>query len=145
MSEDTWLELVLAFVTTEERQTLRVPARDQLDDLQRALADCDPNNFKRFRQTNCYDSVAPRVIALDKLAHPAPESNKKRPAKLEANALGKKAVADAKPDKSPAPLPLKEEHPDKDIYAKFLEKSLRRRLWDAIVEQRNACDATETI
>ena len=29
MSEDTWLELVLAFVTNEEKQTLQVPARDQ--------------------------------------------------------------------------------------------------------------------
>ena len=29
MSEETWLELVLAFMTAEEKQTLRVPARDQ--------------------------------------------------------------------------------------------------------------------
>jgi hypothetical protein len=29
MSEDTWLELVLAFVTNEEKQTLQMPARDQ--------------------------------------------------------------------------------------------------------------------
>jgi hypothetical protein len=60
MSEDTWLELILSFVTSEERQTPRVPARDQraefgdnagygVVDLQRALAACDPNNFKRFR------------------------------------------------------------------------------------------------
>ncbi len=28
LSEDTWLELILAFVTSEEMQTLRVPARD---------------------------------------------------------------------------------------------------------------------
>ncbi len=27
MSEDTWLELLLAFVTNEEKQTLQVPAR----------------------------------------------------------------------------------------------------------------------
>jgi hypothetical protein len=147
MSKDTWLELILAFVTTEEWQTLRVPARDQrgdfgeeagyaLTDLQRALVECDSNNFKRFRQTNCYDPVALMVIALDKLAHPTPEGNKKKPAKLEANALGKKAVAGAKPDKTPAPIPLKEGHPDQDIYAKFLEKSLRRRLWDAIVAKK---------
>jgi hypothetical protein len=29
MSEDTWLELLLAFITNEEKQTLQVPARDQ--------------------------------------------------------------------------------------------------------------------
>jgi hypothetical protein len=77
MSEDTWLELILSFVTFEERQTLRVPARNQrvelgenagygVDDLQRALAACDPSNFKRFRQNSCFDPVALRVIALDK-------------------------------------------------------------------------------
>jgi hypothetical protein len=64
MGEDTWLELVLAFVTPEERKILRVPARDQRaelgeDDgydvatLQEALALCDPNNFKRFSLANC--------------------------------------------------------------------------------------------
>ena len=61
MGEDTWLELILAFVTPEERQILRVPARDQraelgedesydVSTLQEALALCDPNNFKRFSQ-----------------------------------------------------------------------------------------------
>ena len=78
MGEDTWLELILSFVTTEEKQTLRVPARAEraefnenngygVPDLQGALASCDPNNFKRFRQTNCYDPVALRVMSLDKL------------------------------------------------------------------------------
>ncbi len=28
MSEDTWLELLLAFVTNEEKQTLQIPARE---------------------------------------------------------------------------------------------------------------------
>ncbi len=51
--------------------------------LQRALADCDPNNFKKFRQTNCFDPVALRVIALDKLSQPASESSKKKPGRLE--------------------------------------------------------------
>ncbi len=87
-------------MTVEERQTLRVPARDQcaefgedagynVTSLQTALALylCDPNNFKRFRQANCLDPVAMRVIALDKFASPG-EKPKKKP-KLEVNALNK--------------------------------------------------------
>jgi hypothetical protein len=149
MGEDTWLELILSFVTSDERQTLRVPARDQraefgenagygVADLQRALAACDPNNFKRFRQNNCFDPVALRVIALDKLTLPTAENAKTRkPVKPEVNALHKPAgsAPDNKRDKA-APLPLKEGHPDKDLYAKFPEKSLRRRLWDTIVAKR---------
>ncbi len=108
MREDTWLELILSFVTSEERQTLRVPARDQrvefgehagygVDDLQRALAACDPNNFKRFRQNNCFDLVALLcVIALDKLVQPATEAGKtKRQSKLELLALNKLGTAAA--------------------------------------------------
>jgi hypothetical protein len=63
MGEDTWLELILAFVTADEKQILRVPARDQRMNLaadaeytvatiQAALALCDPNNFKKFHQAN---------------------------------------------------------------------------------------------
>ena len=69
MSEDTWLEMVLAFVTNEEKQTLQVPARDQraafnggagydLPALQQALGIFDPNTFKRFQQSHCHDPVA---------------------------------------------------------------------------------------
>jgi hypothetical protein len=150
MSEDTWLELIFAFVTSEEKQILRVPARDQraefgdnagysVVELQRALAECDPNNFKRFRQTNCFDPVALRVISLDKLVQPASDGGKnKKLSKLEVNAI-QKAVAPAsssKQDKKPAPLPLKEGQPDKEIYSKFPEKSLRHRLWNAIVAKK---------
>jgi hypothetical protein len=149
MSEDTWLELILAFVTSEERQTLRVPARDQraefgdnagyaVAELQRALSDCDPNKIKKFRQANCYDPVALRVIALDKLAHPAAEGVKKKPGKLEVNALGKKPTAGPKADKPPTPLPMKEGQPDQGIYSKFPEKGLRLRLWNAIVAKKCA-------
>jgi hypothetical protein len=89
MSEETWLELVLAFVTSEERHTLRVPARDQrarngehegydVAQLQQALSLCDPENFfKRFRETNCTDPVAMRVIALERLTSGAAEKVKK--------------------------------------------------------------------
>ena len=66
-------------VTADEKQILRVPARDQRPDpgadnaytvttLQAALTTCDPNNFKRFHQANCLDPVAVRVIALEKLS-----------------------------------------------------------------------------
>ncbi len=62
MSEDTWVELTLSFVTNEEKQTLQVPARDRRPEieggygvaqLQRSLAQFDPSTFKPFRQTNC--------------------------------------------------------------------------------------------
>ncbi len=56
MSEDTWLELLLAFITNEEKQTLQVLARDQraafndgagydVLELQRSLGRFDPTMF----------------------------------------------------------------------------------------------------
>jgi hypothetical protein len=78
LSEDTWLEFVLAFVTNEEKQTLQVPARDQRSNydngagytvvaLQRSLTRFDPATFKRFQQSHCQDPVAVRVVALHRL------------------------------------------------------------------------------
>jgi hypothetical protein len=76
MSEDTWLELTLSFITNEEKQTLQVPARDRrpevaggygVPQLQRALAQFDPSTFKPFWQANCKDTVALRVIEIDRL------------------------------------------------------------------------------
>ncbi len=104
MGEDTWLELVLAFVTSDEKQTLRVPARDQRTEngdaagydvaaLQRALATCDPNNFKKFHQANCLDPVAIRVVALDKLSTPGEKS--KKSVRLEVNAAQKVPIRPA--------------------------------------------------
>jgi hypothetical protein len=155
MSEETWLELVLAFVTSEERQTLRVPARDQrarngehegydVAQLQQALSLCDPENFKRFRQANCTDPVAIRVIALERLTSGAVDKAKKGTKleihsleKLEANALDKPPPKHTKPTGSKIPaLPQKGGGPDKEIYAKFPEGSLRRRVWDAIVMKK---------
>jgi hypothetical protein len=148
MSEDTWLELILSFVTSEERQTLRVPARDQraefgenagygIPELQQALAACDPNSFKCFRQTNCFDPVALRVISLGKLAHPPSEARKlKKLPKPEVHALSKPHVKAGPKGEKAAPLPMKEGQPDKEIYARFPEKSLRRRLWNAIVSKK---------
>ncbi len=60
MSEDTWLEMVLAFLTNEDKQTLQVPARDQraayhegagynVLALQQTLGVFDPNTFKKFQ------------------------------------------------------------------------------------------------
>jgi hypothetical protein len=154
MSEETWLELVLSFVTSEERQTLRVPARDQrarggdfegydVAQLQQALATCDSENFKRFRQANCSDPVALRVVAIDRLIAGSVEKGKKG-AKLEAhslekpelNALNKTPPAGAKPAGKTPSLPQKGGQPDKEIYAKFLEGSLRRRVWDAIIAKK---------
>jgi hypothetical protein len=103
MSEDTWLELVLAFVTNEEKQTLQVPARDQranfdegagynINVLQQTLGRYDPATFKKFQQGHCHDPVAVRVIALHRLvaadkAGTAPKGKAKQ--ELEAHALAK--------------------------------------------------------
>jgi hypothetical protein len=150
MGEDTWLELVLiAFVTSDEKQTLRVPARDQRTEngdaagydvaaLQRALATCDPNNFKKFHQANCLDPVATsiRVVALDKLSTPGEKA--KKSVRLEVNAAQKvpiRAAGSGRPDKAPA-LPQKGGVSDKELFATFPEKSLRRRLWDAISSKK---------
>jgi hypothetical protein len=118
MGEDTWLELVLAFVTADERQTPRVPARDQCTEygdaagydvatLQAALATCDPNNFKKFHQANCLDPVALRVVALDKLSTAGNKA--KKTGRLEVHvaqkATGKapgKAQKESRPEKTPA-------------------------------------------
>jgi hypothetical protein len=155
MSEDTWLELVLAFVTSEERQTLRVPARDQrarngehegydVAQLQEALAVCDSDNFKRFRQTNCTDPVAARVLSLDRLLAGSKEKDKKgnkpevHSLELpEANALQKPPPAGvAKASNKVPTLPQKAGQPDADVYAKFAVGSLRRRVWDAIAAKK---------
>ncbi len=152
MSEDTWLELVLAFVTNEEKQTLQVPARDQranfdegagynINVLQQTLGRYDPATFKMFQQGHCNDPVAVRVIALHRLvaaekAGTAPKGKTKQ--ELEAHALAKdpsprsKAKLNDRFDKKAA-LPVKEGKPDQDLYASFPEKSLRRRHWDAVV------------
>jgi hypothetical protein len=78
MLEDTWLKLLLAFVSNEEKQTLQVPAREQraaFDDgagydvlaLQRSLNRFDPATFRKFQQGHCHDPVALRVISLHRL------------------------------------------------------------------------------
>ncbi len=78
MSEDTWLELLLAFITNEEKQTLQVSAREQraahdnnagydVLTLQRSLNRFDPATFRKFQQGHCHDPVALRVLALHRL------------------------------------------------------------------------------
>jgi hypothetical protein len=90
MSEETWLELTLAFITNEEKQTLQVPARDRraedggaygMQQLQQALTRFDPSTFKLFRQTNCRDPVALRVIEIDRLF----SAEKKKPSSTSAS------------------------------------------------------------
>ncbi len=153
MSEDTWLELLLAFITNEEKQTLQVPARDRratfvngagydVLTLQRSLNRFDPATFRKFQQTHCHDPVALRVLSLHRLvaaekAAPAPKAKR---AELESHAAAKqgtppKAKANERFDKK-ASLPAKEEKPDQEHYASFPEKSLRRRLWDAVVADK---------
>jgi hypothetical protein len=69
MFEDTWLELLLAFVTNEEKQTLQVPVKEQRAAfadgagydvllLQRSLNRFDPSTFRKFQQSHCHDPVA---------------------------------------------------------------------------------------
>jgi hypothetical protein len=88
-----------------------------------------------------------RVVALDKLVQPTTEAGKnRRLVKLELLALNKPgtAVAGARGEKpfvargdKSVPLPLKEGQPDREIYSKFPEKSLRHRLWNAIVDKKS--------
>jgi hypothetical protein len=153
MSEDTWLELLLAFITNEEKKTLQVPARDQraaFDNgagydvltLQRSLNRFDPTTFRKFQQAHCHDPVALRVLSLHKLvatdkAAPTPKAKR---AELESQAAAKqgtppKAKANEKFDKKTS-LSAKEGKPDQELYASFPEKSLRRRLWDAVVASK---------
>ncbi len=74
MSEETRLELTLSFFTNEEKQTLQVPAKDTrakivggygVQQLQQSLTRFYPSTFKLFRQTNCKDPVALRVIEIN--------------------------------------------------------------------------------
>jgi hypothetical protein len=136
MSEDTWLELTLSFVTNEEKQTLQIPARDRrpemaggygVPQLQRALAQFDPSTFKPFRQANCKDPVALRVIEIDRLCF----TEKKKA--LAPHPAKKEVFLAEKPAKKPVPLPVKDGAPDQTIYNGFPAGSLRRRVWDAIV------------
>ncbi len=141
ISEDTWLELVLAFVSNEEKQTLQIPARDQrqaFNDgegynilaLQRSLDRFDPNTFRKFQQSHCHDPVAVRVLALHRLvaAEKAPAPAKTRlKGELESHAAAKpsaspKAKANEKFDKKSS-LPIKEGKPDQELYASFPAKS----------------------
>jgi hypothetical protein len=137
--------------------------------LQRSLNRFDPATFRKFQQGHCHDPVAARVLSLHRLvaAEKAGSSQKgktkteleahtagKTKTELEAHAAGKTPapVSKAKPnekfDKKTA-LPSKEGKLDEELYATFPEKSLRRRLWDAVVARkctrcngphlRNAC------
>ncbi len=135
MSEDTWLELLLAFVTNEEKQTLQVPAREQraavdggagytVMSLQRALTRYDPATFRKFQQGHCHDPVASRVLTLHKLvtaekAGTQPRNRTK--AELESHAAGKdKADLESHAaGKSSAPLPPRKTKPNE----KFDRKS----------------------
>ncbi len=170
MSEDTWLELLLAFVTNEEKQTLQVPAREMraaFDDgagydvmtLQASLGRFDPGTFRKFQQGHCHDPVAARVLSLHRLvsAEKASSPNPKGRGKteLEIHAADKvptpggKTKPNEKFDKKSA-LPVKGGKLDEELYTTFPSKSLRRRLWDAVVagkctrcngnHLRNACE-----
>ena len=129
-----------------------MPARDQraaydqgagydVLTLQRALSRYDPATFRKFQQSYCHDPVAVRVIALHRLTHveKSKDTPKGRKPELESHAAVKTPGA-AKPggktndkfDKKSS-LPVKEGKPDQDLYASFPPKSLRRRLWDAVV------------
>jgi hypothetical protein len=71
MSEETWLAHVLSFVSSQEKQTLKVPAEKdrvahnnnvgyKLKDLEADIAKTDPSTFQRFRQAHCTDPWAKR-------------------------------------------------------------------------------------
>jgi hypothetical protein len=153
MSEDTWLELLLSFITNDEKQTLQVPARDQragynIATLQTSLSRFDPATFRKFQQSHCHDPVALRVVKLHRLVAAEKDSlalKARTKAELEAHVAdrGRPPTGDkVKPkDKTierydkKSSLPVKEGQPDKELYASFPPKSLRRRLWDAVVAE----------
>ena len=77
MSEETWLAYVLSFVSSQEKQTLKVPAEKdrvaynnnagyKLKDLESDIAKTDPSTFQRFRQAYCTDPLAKRIMAIHK-------------------------------------------------------------------------------
>jgi hypothetical protein len=140
MSEETWLELTLAFITNEEKQTLQVPARNRraeivggygVQQLQQSLTRFDPSTFKLFRQANCKDPVALRVIEIDPLFN---EEKKKAPS-APAGQKKEAHVAVKTPAKNVLLL-IKNGAPDTAVYDAFLPGSLRRRVWDAIASPK---------
>jgi hypothetical protein len=169
MSEDTWLELVLSFLTNEEKQTLQVPAREKRKaydenrgytvlSLQDTLARFDPMTFRKFKQGFCQDPVAVRVIHLASFATSKKEdaaakvpkwkekknesssARENHKGELESHAAGKDKPVTATFDNK-ASLPEKNGRPDQEVYAKFKKEGLRRRIWDSIVAGRCArCD-----
>ncbi len=133
MSEETWLELTLAFITNEEKQTLQIPARDRraeieggygVPQLQQSLTRFDPNS-------NCKDPVALRVIEIDRLFN----AEKKKAPFAPAGQKKEAHVAVKTPAKN-APLPTKNGAPNTAVYDAFLPGSLRRRVWDAIASPK---------
>jgi hypothetical protein len=153
MSEDTWLELLLAFVTNEEKQTLQVPARKQraafadgagydVLSLQRSLSRFDPSTFRKFQQSHCHDPVALRVAAMHRLVaaeKTAPPPKARARVELESHAVtahgassAAKPITKEKFDEKES-LPFKAGKLDQTLYESFPPKSLRRRLWDAVV------------
>ena len=141
----------MSFITNDEKQTLQVPARDQrvgydVATLQKSLSRFDPATFRKFQQSHCHDPVALRVVKLHRLVaaeKDSPALKARMKAELEAHVAdrGRTPTGDkVKPkDKTnerydkKSSLPVKEGQPDKELYASFPPKSLRRRLWDAVV------------
>jgi hypothetical protein len=89
--------------------------------------------------------VAERVVSLYKLQSADSNSQKKERKRcdLEAHATTKegvksseKAKAGSSKGEKPIALPTKDGKPDQSLYDTFPAKSLRRRLWDAIVEKK---------
>jgi hypothetical protein len=161
LSEDTWLELVLAFITNEEKQTLQVPAREKRPEydenrgytvisLQETLARFDPSTFRKFQQSFCRDPVALRVVNIAGLVTlPAKKAPPRAAGKgrgspfshgpteshaieLESHAITRDKPVTPKFDQK-ASLPGKNGRPDEEVYSKFKANGLRRRIWDAIV------------
>jgi hypothetical protein len=164
LSEDTWLELVLAFITNEEKQTLQVPAREKRPEydenrgytvisLQETLARFDPSTFRKFQQSFCRDPVALRVVNIAGLVAPPAKGAPPRAAgkgrgspfshgsteshaiELESHAITRDKPVTPKFDQK-ASLPGKNGRPDEEVYSKFKANGLRRKIWDAIVADK---------
>ena len=78
LPETMWLDYTLSFISSEERQLLKVPAdKDistfnagagyQLSGLETAVATTDPDTFRKFRQQHCKGNLARRTLQISRL------------------------------------------------------------------------------
>ena len=121
--------------------------------LETAVTASDPLSFKPFRPNQCRDPLAKRIMALHaaldaaaKVTPPSPPGKGNLTGKKKPDPKVNFDLSDGKPDEAkklvgaalkaldlPASLPQKDGKPDTARIAKFHEKSLRRRVFNAVL------------